>query len=45
MPRKEVENLRSRWHQALGRTTAWSGPEGKVRGSLLEDQEMEEVRK
>lgn len=28
--KKEMENLRSRWHQALGRAKAWNEPEGKL---------------
>jgi glycerol kinase len=32
--KNEVENLRSRWHQALGRAKAWSEPEGKLPWSL-----------
>jgi glycerol kinase len=45
MPQEEVEGLRGRWHQALGRTKAWNEPADKLRRSLLTDEEMEEVRK
>src|SRR5207302_9109261 len=44
-PRNEVDNLRSRWHQALGRAMAWNEPEGQVRSSLPAGSEMEEVPK
>jgi glycerol kinase len=30
----EVAYLRSRWHRAVGRASAWSEPEGKMPGSL-----------
>jgi glycerol kinase len=32
--KNEVENLRSRWHQALGRAKAWIEPEGKMPRTL-----------
>ena len=31
--KKEVEHLRSRWHQALGRAKAWNEPGGKLPGT------------
>jgi transketolase len=44
--RKEMENLRSRWHQALGRAKAWNEPEGKMRRSLpMVDKEVQEIRR
>jgi glycerol kinase len=44
-PKKELENLRSRWHQALGRAKAWNEPEGKTHRNLpVVDKEMEENR-
>jgi glycerol kinase len=32
--KNEVDNLRSRWHQALGRAKAWIEPAAKMPGSL-----------
>jgi glycerol kinase len=44
--KEEMENLRSRWHQALGRAKAWNEPEGKTRGSLpILDNPAEETRR
>jgi glycerol kinase len=38
--RNEVQNLRSRWHQALGRAKAWNEPEGEVLGSIQTDKQI-----
>jgi len=43
--RNEVEVLRNRWHQALGRAMAWNEPEDKVGRGPRADREMEEVPK
>jgi glycerol kinase len=43
--RREVDDLRSRWYQALGRSKAWNKPEDKAGRSTLTNREMEEARK
>jgi len=43
---KEMDNLLSRWHQALGRAKAWNKPEGILRGGLpIVDKKAEEARR
>jgi glycerol kinase len=43
---KAMDNLRNRWHQALGRAKAWNEPEGIVRGSPpIVDIKAEEARR
>jgi glycerol kinase len=41
MSAKQVEKLRNRWHQALGRAKGWTDPEGELRKSLRTEKEME----
>jgi glycerol kinase len=43
--RREVQDLRGRWHQALERAKAWNNPEGAPRKTLSTDREMEEAPK
>jgi glycerol kinase len=41
MSPKQVEKLRNRWHQALGRAKGWNEPEGELGKSLRAEKEME----